>query len=83
MFMLPLNNNDREKKEKLKTYSNLLELSSIGINLAVSIFVGLGIGLFLDKLFNTKPFLMIVFLFIGIIAGFVNIFRIANSFRKK
>ncbi len=81
--MLPLSNQDKEKNNKLKSYSNLLELSSIGLNLVVSIFIGLFIGLFFDKIFKTKPLLTIVFLLMGIIAGFVNIFRIANSFRKK
>ena len=47
----------------------------IGIEMVVSTFIGLAIGLYLDKKFETAPWLTIVFLIIGIIAGFRNIFR--------
>lgn len=50
-------------------------LSSIGIFLAVSIALGAFIGYQADRLFGTKPWLFLVFLLSGIIAGFRNIFR--------
>ena len=42
--------------------------------MVVSTFVGLAIGLYLDGLFETKPWLTILFLIVGIVAGFKNIF---------
>ena len=46
--------------------------SVIGLHMVVAVFIGLGAGLFLDKTFNTAPWLTIIFLLVGIIAGFKN-----------
>ncbi len=46
--------------------------------LPVSTFVGYAIGYLLDKLFHTH-FLYIVFLILGIISGFVSLFRELSS----
>lgn len=54
--------------------------ASIGINLVAATFIGLGIGLYLDKLFSTAPWLMIIFLILGIAAGFKNLFAQAKKF---
>ena len=51
------------------------KVSLIGIEMVVSTFVGLAIGLFLDKKFGTEPIFTILFLIVGIIAGFRNVFR--------
>lgn len=57
----------------------LLEASTIGINLVLSTFVGFAIGYFLDKFFGTSPWLTVTFLIIGIIAGFRELLRIARK----
>lgn len=44
-------------------------------DLAAAIFVGFCIGYGIDELAGTKPIFMLVFLFIGIIAGFLNVYR--------
>lgn len=73
--------NDNDLKEKRKW----AEYSSIGLMFPASIAVGLAIGYFLDKLFNTNPYLLIIFTIYGVIAGFVNLIRITkqNGKRKK
>ncbi|HAK88146.1 MAG TPA: ATPase F0F1, partial [Nitrospiraceae bacterium] len=38
-------------------FRQLIEASSVGINLVISTFVGLAIGYWLDKLFGTSPYL--------------------------
>ncbi len=43
--------------------------------LVAGIVVGGGIGYFLDKWLSTKPFLLILFLFLGAAGGFWNIIR--------
>lgn len=48
--------------------------SVIGLHMVVAVFIGFGIGYFLDKFFDTSPWLTIIFLFLGIIAGFKNMF---------
>ena len=59
-------------------FKQLMQASSIGINLVLSTFVGLAIGYGLDSLFHTSPWLTIIFLILGIIAGFRELLRIAN-----
>jgi ATP synthase protein I len=63
-----------------KSFSKqLLQASSIGINLVLSTFVGLAIGYGLDSLFHSSPWLTIIFLILGIIAGFRELLRLANK----
>jgi len=64
-------------KEK-PVFKQLMQASSVGINLVLSTFVGLAMGYGLDSLFNTSPWLTIIFLLLGIIAGFRELFRMAN-----
>ncbi len=64
---------------------NLLEASTIGLNLVLATFIGLAMGYGLDyameKWFgwHTKPWLTIIFLFLGIIAGFRELLRTAKK----
>lgn len=57
----------------------MLDLSGIGINMVVSTFIGGAFGYWLDnKVFGTFPWLSMIFLFLGIAAGFVKLFEIAK-----
>lgn len=48
--------------------------SSLGFQVALSIFIGLAIGVYLDRrIFDTTPWLTLIFLGLGIAAGFRNI----------
>jgi len=48
--------------------------------MVLATFVGLYIGVYLDKLFSTTPWLTIIFLIIGIIAGFINIYELIKKY---
>lgn len=65
------------KKPFMKT---LLLASTVGMNLVLATFVGLAIGYGLDKYFGTRPWLTIIFLILGIIAGFRELARIAKRY---
>ena len=57
------------------------DFSTIGLTLAASIFVGVGIGYLLDhKVFNgkTAPWLTLIFLGFGIAAGFKNLYMLTK-----
>jgi F0F1-type ATP synthase assembly protein I len=54
-----------------------LDVSIIGIQFPVSIALGYFFGRWLDGIFETEPWLTIIFALFGIAAGFVNLFRIA------
>ncbi len=51
----------------------LVYYSSLGLQVAFSIFIGLFFGLWLDSKFDTAPICLFVFLGFGIAAGFRNI----------
>ena len=40
------------------------------------------IGFILDKTFGTKPWLILIFFFVGVIAGIVNVFKSAKNMQK-
>lgn len=64
---------DAEKRKLLKT---LGVVSSMGISVVLAIGIGVFVGLKLDELFGTRNVFFFIFLFIGIIAAFRNIYII-------
>ena len=52
---------------------------SLAIFFPVAIGVGVGLGWWLDKLFHTRPWLMAVFGAFGVIAAFIQLFRVGTS----
>ncbi len=55
----------------------------MGIHLVSGVIVGMGMGYYLDKFFDTKPWLTLVFLIFGIIAGYKNMFREMQRIQRK
>lgn len=47
---------------------------TIGLHLVSATFVGLAMGYFLDKWLGTEPWLLLIFLILGIVAGFRDVF---------
>ncbi len=74
---------ENKKVKKKKKFDN----SGFGIGLKVSldfispIFVGILIGLGTDKIFLSKPIFFVIFLILGIVAGFINLFRVTKKLR--
>jgi F0F1-type ATP synthase assembly protein I len=64
---------------KLASLNKNLALSDIGMTIAFSVFIGFAVGLGLDKLLHTKPWLKLAGLLLGIVAGFVGLFREARA----
>jgi ATP synthase protein I len=56
--------------------------SGIGITLVLATFLGGLMGYGLDRLLGTKPWLLILFTLLGIVAGFVEMFRIVIRLSK-
>jgi len=46
----------------------------LGLVIIACVLVGLAIGLFLDKFFKTNGVFLVIFLIMGIIAGFKNVY---------
>jgi len=58
-------------------------VSTVGIALVIATFIGLYIGVLLDRRFATSPLFTLVFLIIGIAAGFWNLWKLAQRTFKK
>jgi ATP synthase protein I len=54
---------------------NALSASSVGLELGLAVIIALLVGMWLDRRFGTEPWLMLVFLGLGLIAGFRNVLR--------
>ena len=55
----------------------------LGTELVAAVAVGTIIGFILDSWFDTKPWLIIIFFFLGTAAGILNVIRTANRMQKK
>ena len=66
--------NDNEKRG-----SFMGSAFKLGTELVAAVVVGTIIGFILDTLFDTKPWLIIIFFFLGTAAGMLNVIRAANN----
>ena len=55
----------------------------LGTELVAAVGVGTIIGFILDTWFGTKPWLIIIFFFLGSAAGMLNVIRTARRMQKK
>ncbi len=55
----------------------------LGTELVAAVVVGTIIGFILDSWFDTKPWLIIIFFFLGTAAGILNVIRTANRMQKE
>ena len=78
----------KSKLSKKNLYKDNKPPSSIGTafkmstELVSAVAVGTIIGFILDKTFGTKPWLILIFFFVGVIAGIVNVFKSAKNMQK-
>ena len=62
-------------------FKKIAGLSSLVLMLPSSIAVGLLIGYYLDKWFGTDPWLLIIFLLLGIFSGFYSLLRGLSKYK--
>ena len=55
----------------------------LGTELIAAVIVGTIIGFILDNWFGTKPWLIILFFFLGAAAGMLNVIKVANKMQKE
>ena len=70
--------NDNEKRG-----SFMGSAFKLGTELVAAVVVGTIIGFILDTLFDTKPWLIIIFFFLGAAAGMLNVIRAAKRMQKE
>ena len=78
-----------KNKVKLRKSSKSEESSSsmgaafkMSTELVSAVAVGTIIGFILDNWFGTKPWLILIFFFVGVIAGITNVFKSAKKMQK-
>ncbi|MDZ7760924.1 MAG: AtpZ/AtpI family protein [Desulfovermiculus sp.] len=71
-----------KKKVDKEYWDSLMRASLLGIHLVATTFIGLAIGYFLDIWLETKPWLTLIFLVLGIAAGFKNMFAEVKKIQK-
>ena len=71
---------DNDKEKRGSFMGNAFKL---GTELVAAVAVGTIIGFILDTLFDTKPWLIIIFFFLGAAAGMLNVIRAANRMQKE
>ena len=74
--------NNSSIKNKKTNSSNLGSAFKISTEFVAAVVVGSIIGFILDSLFGTKPWLIIIFFIIGVIAGMLNVIRSAKLMQK-
>ena len=82
--------NDRLKnaRKKLKVEKENPQTSNIGqafklsTELVAAVLVGTIIGFILDNWFDTKPWLIIIFFFVGVVTGILNVIRSAKKLQN-
>ena len=80
-------------KDKLKSSSKNIDNSGnsssmgsafkLSTDLVAHVAVGTIIGFILDNWFDTKPWLIIIFFFLGSIAGILNVIKTAKKMQEK
>ena len=67
--------------ETKKLFRTLGYLSTVGLSMALSIGIGAVVGHYLDKKFDTHPWLFFIFLGFGIAAAFRNLYVMYNKIK--
>ena len=82
---LQIAKNKISKRELYKKNQNSSLIGSafkISTELIAAVAVGTIIGFILDKTFGTKPWLILIFFFVGVIAGIMNVIKSAKKMQK-
>ena len=74
-----LKGNLNDKKHNTSPIGSAFKLST---ELVSAVAVGTIIGFILDKTFGTKPWLILIFFFVGVIAGISNVIKSAKNMQK-
>lgn len=77
MILTPLGDDKGKLLRQIASYSTL------GLEMGLSVAVGAGIGYYLDKWLKTEPWLLIIFLVFGVIAGFRSLYRALKRLQQE
>ena len=74
----------RRSKNSNESPSSQLGIAfKMSTEMVAAVVVGTIIGFILDNWFGTKPWLILIFFFVGVVAGILNVVRTAKSMQSK
>jgi F0F1-type ATP synthase assembly protein I len=59
---------------------NLGAMSTVGLSFVLAVVLGALAGIWFDGLLGTSPWLFLLFFFLGLLAGGINVYRMAKRF---
>ena len=71
--------NHINEKNNTSSFGTAFKMST---ELVSAVVVGTIIGFILDKTFGTKPWLILIFFFVGVVAGILNVIKSAKKMQK-
>ena len=71
-----------DKQDRRAFYRELGKYSALGLEMAISVVIGLAIGYYLDEWLGTGPWLTVVWLALGFAAGVRSLYRSAKKSEK-
>jgi ATP synthase protein I len=69
--------------DKGRVIRQIASYSTLGLEMGLSVAAGAIIGYYLDKWLHTEPWLLIVFLIFGAIAGFRSLYRALKRMQQE
>ena len=73
----------KTRVSKQSSSSNMGVAFKLSTEMVAAVIVGTIIGFILDNWFGTKPWLILIFFFVGVIAGILNVVRSAKNMQNK
>jgi ATP synthase protein I len=74
---------DRRASDKIGEAWEHASVSAVGIEMGLAAVIGLLLGLWLDRRFDTDPLFMLLFLGFGLAAGFKGLIRVVRQEQRK
>ena len=72
----------KNSQKKVEPKSNIGTAFKMSTELVSAVVVGTIIGFILDNWFGTKPWLILIFFFVGVVAGIMNVIKSAKNMQK-
>lgn len=66
-------------EDKKETFRLLYKFSTVGLEMGLSVVIGLLMGIYLDRYLKTEPWMTIIFMLFGIAAAFRVMVRVARE----
>lgn len=70
------------RNSKKENFTSLIHYSSVGLEMGLCVVIGITLGYFLDKYFQTSPYLTLLFMLFGIAAAVKTILRLIKQVAK-